>query len=428
MKALPRPERRTRRDIIATCVIILLTLIVITGTWWGSQQSRVDHSVDASQTIGSDSGTKTGNNDSSNSHATQDKRATQLPKHLSPAWEAPTTADRQLVAGANGVLSIRGTRVSMLDARTGKERWHYDQQREICGVASPSRWTEVVVVFRSPKGCGEAISFDMASGQYAYTRDALAQDDVTVFAGDTRAGTISPRRIEIWRDDLVRTVEVGYQEAPTQPDQQKYVNCSFTSAQTYATMLATASACPDDDSKKLVRLLDTTPEKSDQPEIYHEFTVPAGAEVVAAAQNSALIYIPPQDDHDAKFQLLNKSGDFENLPAQASPGVEAEDQSRTDGPVAMWFDGARLNVFGAEDLHPRFQVDGALGTGAMMAGALLVPVPTGIAVIDPAHGTVERTIPVERHGYTGPITLRISGDSTIVEQRADTLVGLTASP
>lgn len=421
MMPLPRPEQRSRRDFIAVGAILLITVIVVAGTWFGSQQSKVDHAVDSSRSVSSE-----GDEESPQQDSPQARSGAGIPERLTTAWESTTSADKQLVAGADGVLQIEGTRVTMLDASTGTKRWHYDQQRDICGVASPTLWKEAVVVFRGPKGCGEVISFDLASGQYAHTRDALAQDDVTVFEGNRRAGTISPKRIEIWRDDLVRTVEVGYQEAPSQPDQQKHLECSFTSAQTHETMLATAATCEGEESKKLVRLLDTTPEKSDKPEAFHEYTVPVGAEVIAAAKESALIYIPPTDGKDAKLQRLTKSGDFENLPAKVSPGVEPEGNSLTDGPVATWFDGARLNVFGAEDLTPRFAIEGALGTGAMLNGKLLVPVPEGIAVINPADGKEERIIPVDRKGYDGPVTLKVSGDSTLVEKRADTLVGLVA--
>ncbi|MGA9871972.1 MAG: hypothetical protein WBQ44_12620, partial [Rhodococcus sp. (in: high G+C Gram-positive bacteria)] len=59
----------------------------------------------------------------------------------------------------------------------------------------------------------------------------------------------------------------------------------------------------------------------------------------------------------------------------------------------------------------------------VMAGRLLVPVTGGLAVTDPATGNIERTIPVDRGSYTGPVRTTVMGD-VVVEQRGDQLVAL----
>jgi len=50
----------------------------------------------------------------------------------------------------------------------------------------------------------------------------------------------------------------------------------------------------------------------------------------------------------------------------------------------------------------------------------------GIAVVDWSNGQTITVLPVDRGDWSGPVTLRTLG-KTIVEQRGDELVGLTAS-
>lgn len=405
MSWFPSPEQRSAKDIAATVALVLVAIIAVAGAWLTSQQRQVDHAV---------SGTDTA--------SVKGTSRTAVPTALQEAWRVHSDSP-SLVAREDGALVVQGTRVSMLDATSGHERWHYDQQREICGVASPSMWKEAVVVFRGPKGCGEVISFDLTSGNYAHTRDALAQEDVTVFEGNRRAGTYAPERAEIWRDDLVRTVEAGQQEAPHQPNQQKYTQCLITSAQTEENLLVLAQQCPDQE-KKLVRLMKTTPEHSDEPEVLHEYMVPPRAEVIAASDTAALIYIPAGDGKGPRTQLLKDDGTFDTQPAKRAGDVVVKGRTAHVGALALWYDGERLNAYDSTSLAQKFSVEGALGTGAMMGDRLLVPVAEGIAVINPSSGARDRVIPVDRGGYQGQITLKVPGPNSLVEQREGTVVGL----
>ena len=54
---------------------------------------------------------------------------------------------------------------------------------------------------------------------------------------------------------------------------------------------------------------------------------------------------------------------------------------------------------------------------------LLVPTTKGIAVVDWDNGKVLRTIPVDRKGYTGQVTLKLAGE-VLVEKRGDSVVAL----
>ncbi|NED68557.1 hypothetical protein G3I15_47275, partial [Streptomyces sp. SID10244] len=74
--------------------------------------------------------------------------------------------------------------------------------------------------------------------------------------------------------------------------------------------------------------------------------------------------------------------------------------------------GGTTVVLDAQNVRPIYQVPGAIGTGDVMAGQLLLPTATGISVRDAATGREVRSIPIRRDGYTrGPISLRVLGST-----------------
>ncbi|NLF91197.1 MAG: hypothetical protein GX570_07625, partial [Corynebacterium marinum] len=89
-----------------------------------------------------------------------------------------------------------------------------------------------------------------------------------------------------------------------------------------------------------------------------------------------------------------------------------------------FFDGERLYLLGPDDLEVRQVVEDAAGTGVAVGGRLLAPTSEGIAVVDWDTGETEKTIPVDRGGYDGMVTLGVAG-ATVVEKRGGQTVGLT---
>lgn len=426
---LPSPERRSRTDIIATAVIVAGLALGGAGVWLGSDAHSVQHHV-------ADGEPK--------EIATSSE---ELPRDVRQLWTAKTQGE-DLVADRGGVVAIEGTKVKMLEMNSGQQRWSYDKGEDVCTVMRG--WDKITMVFRGPKGCGQAVSLDSSTGQYWSTRDALAPDEVNAINGEDIIGTVSGSRVELWRSDLVRTVEVGKPFTPVKVGKQEYTKCTFTSAATAGHLLATMQACPkkngrDDDGansathkaesgKKIVRLLNTTPEDSDAPETWHTFRVPAGSELVAASEYRAAIAIPPQEKKAGRIQVLSKEGDFHNFSVDV--GTEIPDRvSRNNTALyrpqvvrtkAMtgWFNGRALVALNPETLRPMWSLPDALGAGVAVRDKVAVPIRNkGIAIVNPATGKVERTIAVDRGGYEGSVELASSGH-TFVEKRGDQLIGL----
>lgn len=426
---LPSPERRSRTDIIATAVIVAGLALGGTGVWLGSDAHSVQHHV-------ADGEPK--------EIATSSE---ELPRDVRQLWTAKTQGE-DLVADRGGVVAIEGTKVKMLEMNSGQQRWSYDKGEDVCTVMRG--WDKTTMVFRGPKGCGQAVSLDSSTGQYWSTRDALAPDEVSAIHGEDIIGTVSGSRVDLWRSDLVRTVEVGKPFTPVKVGKQEYTKCTFTSAATAGHLLATMQACPkkngrDDDGassathkaesgKKIVRLLNTTPEDSDAPETWHTFRVPAGSELVAASEYRAAIAIPPQEKKAARIQVLSKEGDFHNFSVDV--GTEIPDRASRNNTAVYrpqvvrtksmtgWFNGRVLVALNPETLRPLWSLPDALGAGVAVRDKVAVPIRNkGIAFVNPATGKVERTISVDRGGYEGPVELAFSGH-TFVEKRGDQLIGL----
>jgi len=424
-RRLPSPERARRSDHVIAAALACSVLALGGVTWLGSDARKVDNQV-ASDPITADDRTL---------DAGKDAKTPKAPQRLKDLWSAETDST-DLVVDQGGVVLTDGNNAKMVRGQDGSEVWHYSAPEDLCGVAA--NWQKTSLFLQGPKGCGQVVSLDSSTGKYRHTRDMLAANNVRLFQSRDAIGMLAPARTELLRTDLVRLVEVGEKLTEVKPGRQKYVECSFTSALTRKELLATAQTCPDDE-KKLIRLLKTKPEDSDAPEKYHEYEVPAGSELVAIGIDRAAIYVPGngkrakdgKDNEGSRFQVLDKEGNFQQYPADPAPLLNPQQrngelfspQTADSAHLMSWFDGARVVTFGPSTLEPKFTVEGAIGPAVPLGGRLLVPTYKGIDVVDWDNGKVLRTIPVDRKGYEGMVTLKQTGD-VLVEKRGETVVAL----
>ncbi len=420
----PHPEQRSPRDILIATVAILALLAAFGLNWVTSEQRTVDHTT-------------------AEKPLTAPKEPDKVPVNLQEQWRSETQLTRAPLVTGGGVLTVEqdantASTLIMRDAITGDEVWRYRRELPLCDVTTSSG--RIVAVYHGPKGCGDVLSFDGATGQYAHGRSSLAEEDSLALRSNDSTGRISSTQVELWRSDLIRTVFVGNDPTPVRADAQAYPDCRFTSALTRTDLLAVEQTCPDQE-KKLVRLLKREPERPDTPEVFHEFYVPQGSELVTIGQDRAGVYAPrgAQDDGPPQLIVMDTHGGVKHFDTPEAPVLDDRDASAekvfepntADQPHHMtWWTGKSVVGFSPSTQEPAFEIPDALGTGVVMKDQMLVPVPGGIAVFSLASlrdplPTPERIIAVDRGDAAGttPVNLRVSGD-VVLEQRGETVVAL----
>ena len=139
--------------------------------------------------------------------------------------------------------------------------------------------------YKTGVGCGDTVAIEAATGEYDSTRSAVSSENVVPVSSNDRVGTVSTDRIDLWRSDMVRTVEYGDVEAKQEPDKQPHEDCTISSALTRTENLALTESCPDKPGTTWLRFQDTTPDDSREPDIAADVDIATdGARLVAVGQ------------------------------------------------------------------------------------------------------------------------------------------------
>lgn len=400
---MARPLRRTRGDLIATGVIAAVSLAAVAGVWATAPIRSSELTPAATE------------------HVATPARST-IPESLTQVW---TLADTSL-PGVHRPVIVDGLVVTYADRTVtasdpaGGTVWTYRRDLDLCSLGAA--WGRVVTTWRAPHGCGDVVALDADSGTYKATRSAIAPDEVVAVGSNDRVGTAAGQRLELWRSDMVRTVEYGEVEGVQEPRLQPHPDCRITSALTRTDLLAVTEVCPDGQGTWL-RFQDTTPEQARAPEISTDVRLDhPGARLMAIGQEGAAVY--------QQGELISFSEDGEQLDRRTVPEVPWSDQDLPFAPATAdlphhisFFDGGRLYLLAPADLTVRHVLEDAVGTGVAVGGRLLMPTVGGIAVVNWDTGETEKTIPVDRGGYDGMVALGVVGD-TVVEKRGGLTVGL----
>ncbi|TCN57092.1 putative pyrroloquinoline-quinone binding quinoprotein [Rhodococcus sp. SMB37] len=405
---MPVPERRTRADLIVAAVLVVAVLVAACVVWLRSDAR------------GTTSITWDGS-------ATAPPVAESVPDTLEESWRAPSSATAHAVVIADTVATADGDTVVGRDLRTGAERWSYRRDRPLC--AAIGAWGSVVSVFNDPRGCGQVTALDAATGARGAQRSSDTDSEVRLVDTGTHLIALGDTRLEVWRSDLVRTVEYGRVDAPVNPNAQPRSGCVLRSADADDSHLAVLEQCAREPGGRLT-LLDTTPEDSQKPEEFASSILPAAvpdgdAQIVAVVDDHTAVYLPPGPDGGARLEVFDASGsavDRHELPQVAGPDAATGPADGFDD-LLLWWTGTDTVALDTEDFRPLWTVESTLGRGSRMAGSVLLPIDDAIAVVDPATGEISRTIDVDRDTDT-TVSLSVAGD-TVLEQRGDDVVALT---
>ncbi|GAA4690002.1 hypothetical protein GCM10023215_28030 [Pseudonocardia yuanmonensis] len=401
------PVRRRRGDLAAAAFLVLVLIVV--AVVYGTQSPAAEtESVPAT------------------APGTAPTAAVAVPPGFTEAWRAPSGAAPVPVVAGPGVVTADGSTVVGRDATTGAERWRYSRDRPLCTVAEGFGRALALYQDGSGEWCSELSALDADLG----TRGPAANLDVRPGARLLASGSVvaasSRDYLETMRSDLVTTAQYGAVVAPAQPGRQPRPGCSYTSLALGSGRLGVIENCAADAGDRLTVLRPDGSGDADTPNVEFSTQLSArGVHLLAVSVDREAVLLPGPPE----LQILDRSGnqvgligldvpESEIAPPADGIGATAHDTART-----YWWSGSRTIALDRSGLAPVWTLRGTLGPGTAYAGGWLVPVEAGIAVVDPLRGAVERTIPVDRGGYTGKVLLAAQG-GMLYEQRGGELVAL----
>ncbi|MCS4491521.1 hypothetical protein [Corynebacterium sp. ES2715-CONJ3] len=305
--------------------------------------------------------------------------------------------------------------ISASDPDTGEEIWSYSRDLPLCAVTEA--WDDIVAIYRNGAGCGDVVSLKAATGTYSSTRSSSAPMDVSALVSNDRVGYISPARIDLWRSDLVRTIEYGLDPTPHEPELQPHPGCTIISAQTRVKKLALIEQCED---RIWLRILSTEPEESRSPQVDAEYeltgTNPA---VVGITEETAAVYIEQPEPHYLRFTLEAKlvADSVIDPIQQTGPGPTTAVISNDLQHHIAWFDGRRLYILHPLTLDIDYVVDDASGLPADLGSYILYPTAEGFAAVESADGNPVRKIQIAGGVGSSPGALGVAGRSIVLKSR-----------
>lgn len=404
------PERRTRADIltavaIAALVAIATVVVVLTSGVRGTHASTATRTLPAP--ISTDP----------------------VPQQVAELWHAPDGAtQRSLVVGGVAVTADGGT-VSGRDPRTGEQVWTYERDLPLC--AAEVQFGTVVATYKDQRGCSQTTLLNAENGSRVAARSSYMDDKITLAPDSTYMLAQGPRRLELWRSDMVRTLEYGYVDAPVNPHTQPRSGCALMSSASAPSRVAVLEHCPNEAAARLT-ILNPAPKDGTTPEEYssHVLTEPGGAvdgaKVIAVSDTRIALYLPGTPSTTPVLALYDVNGNLiatHQMPAFSDTAMVARLSSGF-----FVFTGEALVALNLSTLDPLWGTHNVLGTAAMMSGQLIAPIPEGLAILDPATGAQLSRIPLQRSDYhKEPISLGVSG-TMFLERRGTQVYGVGARP
>lgn len=420
---------------------------------------------------------------------------TVMPTSLTEKWSVPTDPAVGAVASPYGVVVTgQGTAAIAYDAVTGDRRWSYDRgDEQLCAVGSGDTDAPGVTVRGKVRGvmvvsakngyCSQMMLLDPVTGDRHYYRTSPNQTGGTLAFGGPYAGWLGATLVELWRDDLVRTIQYGDEPAPPKPN-ATHTGCTFTDMIIDDQQFATVEHCDDVATAQVVlnwTTPDSAPNKPDDQDVFkHDprATIDTGssaarlvgitsdrvAVLVSDPEPAVVLYdtdgnevsrtpvdvparsitdadrlteaggtqpTPAVRDGSARFSvvgdtLIAVAQESTTVQTTPTPGLaQLETEPPTPGVLAT--EGSAVPVTQQiQNLTVGWTRQGVLGLPAVIGEQVLLPVAGGLAAVAAGNGNpgiVPAVVPVARDGYTGRVDAAAVG-SMIIETRGDRVVGL----
>lgn len=395
-------ERRTKGDLIAAAAIATAVAIFIAMFWWHSS-ARATISQPAVDVVGSP------------------PAADAVPAAMQQRWTATSARTLSPVVVSGTVVTGDGRTVTGLDPQTGQQRWVYARDTDLCGLSHV--YELAVAVYPDARGCGQVSGINAGTGGRGPTRTSYADNQVVVTSNGSAVLSAGATRLELWRSDLVRLLAYGEIDARVKPVNQGVgTGCALMSAAAGDTAVSVLEVCRDKNALRLTLLKPAKQE--DEPDTKHVelpgLAIDSDARVLAVTSTTTAVFLPTP--RPAVVVYDDTGTEVSSTPLGSPPTLSGTAPAVTRaGDFFTWWTGDSVLVFD-DKLGYRYTIDAtpALGPATMMAGRLLVPVADGLAVIDPADGVVQRTIPITHPAGSGPVTPAVTG-TMVIEQRGATV-------
>lgn len=410
-----KPERRTRVDLAVSAAILVAVVVAGLVAWnLGTASKAVSETAPAPSTVPSS--------------------LVELPAALREAWTAQ--ADRP-VATVNGSLALaRGGEVTGHDPVTGQRTWRYQRESDVCGLMVNAGL--VLAFYRDVRGCGEVMALDPDTGQRRASRTGREDHDVTLTGDGNYAVAQGPTRVDVFRSDLVRTVEYGKPDVPVNPGVQPRSGCTIGSALPAGASIAVLEACPTEPYPRLT-VIGASPKEAAEPQETSSVVTPDlgaaapdgtdRARLITATANGAVVYVPAQEGRPARVTTVDPQGrTLRSVDVTTGPGGAPRDVPVvTEAGIAAFYTGTSTVVVDAASLAAEMVIPGTRGPGAVVGGQLVVPGPTSLSAYDLDTRAMTRSTPIAKPGYTdGPVLLTEAG-TTLIAQWGSTVQAYRAT-
>jgi hypothetical protein len=428
-----RTRFRTGLDVLVAVLIVVVVLVASLIIWQGSDIRGTTSATDPNP-------------------AANPEAPTAFPPSLGEAWHATSPATPIPVAVGPVVVTGEGGEVAGRDPLTGDVLWHYSRNLPLCTVSSA--WSLAVAVYRTDGnalpagdsraggGCSEMTALDPPTGRRGKQRkpdeqlerpngeqrQTDAELGTQLINDGTYVTTTGRRLLTTVRSDLVQTMEYGVLPAIVNPNKQPRTECQYGSVATGSGKVGVIERCPADTGDRLTVFRTTNGDnKSDEPMVVFSVIVGSSqARVVALSDQRTAVVLPdpsrlavfddtgkPVAEYPLELPKQDLNGDPPGLVVPVTKGAGA----------FYWFTGSRTVALHTTELRPLWTALSTIGPGTIFAGRAVIPVRDGLRVLDQVSGELIGTVPVDRHGYTGTVSMAAIGPM-VLEQRGADLVAL----
>ena len=351
---------------------------------------------------------------------------TVFPPSLAEIWQQTSTATPTPVVGGPNVVTATGGTVVGRDPLTGEQRWSYTRDLPLCTVSAA--WNYTLAVYHRGN-CNEVTALDDTTGARGPQRNGDAQLGTQLLTDGTYVTTTGATLLDTWRSDLVQTMEYGTVPDFVNPNVQPRSGCQYGSVAVSSGEIGVIERCPGDSGDRLTVYRASNSEgNADTPQIVVSTVIGGSASRLVALNDSYAAVAMPNPSRlvivdantgaiTAQYPLNLPTSDFTgNPPNLVVPTVI--------GPSSVfWYTGTSTIALSSLDFHPQWSVNDTMGAGTVFAGRYLAPVTNGLLVLDLETGKEVGKIGVDRHGYTGTVTMATLGP-VVFEQRGDVLAAL----